>query len=77
MSDPAAAPGRPTVGVVVMAYSTITSASGPTVPQLMRYMYAFSVGVAVAVWAWRWFRLDDAEVRARFVRDGRLDVPAA
>ncbi|MCA9671454.1 MAG: hypothetical protein KC503_37915 [Myxococcales bacterium] len=37
------------VGVVVMAYSTITSASGPTVPQLMRYMYAFSVGVAVAV----------------------------
>ena len=33
------------------------------------------VGVGVAVWAWRAFRLDDPEVRARFVSDGRLDLP--
>lgn len=33
------------------------------------------VGVAVGLWAWRLFRLDDPEVRARFVSDGRLDLP--
>lgn len=33
------------------------------------------VGIAVGVWAWRLFGLDDPVKRARFVREGRLDVP--
>ena len=35
------------------------------------------VGLAVAWWAYRLFRLDDPEVRARFLHDGRLDLPVA
>ena len=33
------------------------------------------VGFGLAVWAWRWFGLADPGRRARFLHEGRLDVP--
>ena len=33
------------------------------------------VGIGVAVWAWRLFGLDRPDARARFWREGRLDLP--
>jgi hypothetical protein len=34
------------------------------------------VGIGVAVWGYRTFGLDDPAKRARFVHDGRLDLPS-
>lgn len=48
----------------------------PEVAHLGASLVLELVGVAVAVWAWRLFRLDDPEVRSRFLADGRLDLPA-
>lgn len=33
------------------------------------------VGIGIGVWAWKLFGLQDPAVRARFLRDGRLELP--
>jgi hypothetical protein len=53
-------------------------ALGDQVPELSHLGLSLVLevlGVGVAVWAWRAFGLVDPAVRARFVADGRLDLP--
>lgn len=54
------------------------SPDGGSIPELAylnRSLFLELVGAAVTVWAWRRFGLEQPEVRERFLRTGRLDVP--
>jgi hypothetical protein len=47
----------------------------PEWEHLARSLVLELAGVGVAVWAWRAFDLADPATRARFLSDGRLDLP--
>jgi hypothetical protein len=49
----------------------------PEVSHLGVSLLLEAVGVALALWAWRQFGLADPQRRRRFLREGRLELPAS